>query len=1327
VAEEDLKLKIALDTSSIARDKAAITSQLGAIPKAIAPINVPIAIDRQALRSAEQEIQSLAKKSVSASSKSFPSAGARSGKVADLPSASGSLPQEEKVRGLSGAITELALKSQAIQLLSNAFLGLGQAIAGSVLSAVKQALSEFTAFDQALTEFAAKSGKPRQDLASLGEEAKNLAAVTSFAPAGVAETATALLTLGTSADEVEGTLGGVIKLADVLGEDPVLTGKVLQTGKNIFGEFGETTDSIAETINPLINTTAAGSTGGVAEFLQLFQQAGSFAKAANQDFEDLAAAFATLRDGGSSTEVAATGLRTVLASLSSPTTEAARRLQEAGVQAFDSQGNFVGLNQVVKQFASATTSLSQQEQLDLATTIFGREGAPAILALIQNVDTRYAAALENIRSGTITVQGSLDTLNQSLARQQEILGGNISSALLSVGEAIAPVQSAVVEFLNQVISRSQELGTGFDPLTESGERLKTVLTENPALVERISAAFAKLAEIAVNQVAQIIDAITVLVSNQEFVDTVGSTIEEFGRAFSILGEALQFVLALVDGLFSLKAALSDLPVIGGVFEALSQPIKSTFELLSLLREAVENFVLFFQEKFSQIGEVISGQAELLGKLPGLDGLSERLASAGKSLKSLGKTKIKPGLDFSQIGNFSDLIKQEGGKAAKEAEKSGKQIKSALSPQVKVDPVKSTAAVQKALKSLGKTRVKPELDFSQIGNFSDLIKQEGGKAAKEAEKSGKQIKTALSPQVKGDPAKSAVAAQKALKPVVAAEKKSAEDRVRAQQEANKKILEEFERANRKAEALIDLSAKRRENLAKSGLINLGEGEDLEAAKQKIENQQIAIEADSAKQQIALAQSNLAKIQELERKGVLSAEEAADRKLKIQQEIADNNGRLIDLELKRQELIRQAIERRIDLEAKAAGTALKAQDRLISASAEVLGIQGKLIGAQQGLAGAQARLAEQRAQAQVEAAGEDQKARLKAEDNLAQIQKANLEKRQSLELRSLEITQKIAKLEAERAVISAKIAENEARAALAKAKSSGASKEEIDALAEGLALAKTNTKLAEGNVKAASAVGQIERETLLKNQQAERESFNLQEAKRQQAKKPDSKLNLKGVFERDRNFEGTNLDLGAIESDLKAISADRNDADSLLESARQQVGKELGTIKGGKLTEGLKLAGGDDDAGTRGSGRMNAGARSSGRMSTAEFGEYVRRMEAIAQGYLNQSQAAGQIRTDSSDSTSSPPAIPPSASPPSASSLPAIPAAPASPLAQIPAATFSLGGLEIIAAEISKKIDLIYQSLGGPKIGQLIVQTADPVNDAADISRQITRQNAIAAGV
>lgn len=585
------------------------------------------------------------------------------------------IPLAVNDKGLKDANRELGLFQSTVAgfaggagfaLLQTAIDGVTASLRAAV-GVVQSAIGEYTGFEAGLTEFSVKARGAEVDMDSLAQAAKDLASVTSQTPTGVIDTATSLQTLGVIAGDVEGSLAGVVKLADLLGEDPVLSGKALQTGVNIFGEFGETTDTLADKIFTLFNTTAAGSSGGLDEVFQLFQQAGSFASAAGIGFDELAAAFGTLRDGGASAEVAATGLRTILASLASPSGEAAKALESIGVNAFDANGNFIGLTEVLQQFATATAGLSQESQLDLATTIFGREGVPAILTSIREVDGQFQSTLDNINSASGAVDTGLEQLNQSLERQGLLLQGQIASALTTVGQAIAPVSAAFLEFIDLL---GQEVNLDLGPIQESAERLNSVLTQNPDLIAKITDAINELAESAISQIAQIIDGFTALAGNDQATDAFANSLKDLGGVVTDLGRLLRFLITSYERLAeSAPRVKQGLAASLGPIGLIAANLKGLLSVLGSVGQAVVNFA----GQFDALAPVVRALRQEIEQFGGVESQISLgvAANTRDGFNSLANADLSPQEQSSDTGGES-----QGGGSSTSAEDRLKEIRDA---------------------------------------------------------------------------------------------------------------------------------------------------------------------------------------------------------------------------------------------------------------------------------------------------------------------------------------------------------------------------------------------------------------------------------------------------------------------------------------------------------------------------------------------------------------------------------------------------------------------------------------------------------------------------
>ena len=528
--------------------------------------------------------------------------------------------QSDRAVQSGGNLTALgiAIKTQLVDIGAEALRALGRAITESIGFAI----DEFGRFEAALASFEARSQGTNVNLESLEEQIKAVAQSTSFSPAGLAEAATQLVALGVPATEVEARLESLAKTADVLGEDPVLTGRVLQGALEQYSDFGETAESVSDVLVTLINTTAAGSRSGIAEFEQLFSRAAPAAANLGIEIEVLGAAFAGLRQTGATAQVAATTLDAVLTKLATRADE----LSAEGIELQFTDDGGVDLEQTLLQIRERIANLSEVDQIDFLASIFGENRGNDVLALINSLDGAFGTALENASNATGNLNKSFEIVSETLKFQAGILQGQVATAFTVFGQAIAPIASALIE-LGQALITTSSVDLG--PLTEAAERFNTALTDNPETVETLSEALSQLAQTAVDQFAQIVDSVTAFVSEEENIEAIAQTFRDAAGAVVALGEVLEFAV----GVFSLFNRVTE----GTNF------LEKLFPVLRLFTGTIDqarNAAAALGQQLERLGIIKLPEAESFGGIQsGLNAAAEALDAYNTALENIATPEV----------------------------------------------------------------------------------------------------------------------------------------------------------------------------------------------------------------------------------------------------------------------------------------------------------------------------------------------------------------------------------------------------------------------------------------------------------------------------------------------------------------------------------------------------------------------------------------------------------------------------------------------------------------------------------------------------------------
>lgn len=339
--------------------------------------------------------------------------------------------------------------------------------AASLQGFASQAIGEFISFDDALTGIQAKTGRTREELEFLTDAIREVALTTTQSPTSAALAGGQLISIGATAEQAAERLKVVAQLSDALrtaGADIEVTAKVVQLGTSLFADFGETAESVGDKIAIISDTSAVASSTGMQEFLQLFSKAAGLASQLGIGLDELLANFATLRDAGQAPEVAATSMKSLLATI----IEAPEKLEDLGVSVFDANNQFIGLTETfgrlggqgvaVEQLAEVTGALDELEQegIDVSDTaeLFGKIGVASAIALQEGYD-KTVAATERLADHQDALQRKSDAINSSIQGQIKLLEGSFQTALVDLGATIGrftgPATSALLALVNAFI------------------------------------------------------------------------------------------------------------------------------------------------------------------------------------------------------------------------------------------------------------------------------------------------------------------------------------------------------------------------------------------------------------------------------------------------------------------------------------------------------------------------------------------------------------------------------------------------------------------------------------------------------------------------------------------------------------------------------------------------------------------------------------------------------------------------------------------------------------------------------------------------------------
>ena len=494
---------------------------------------------------------------------------------------------KSKLKGLDG---QAASTGQRLASLL-ATVGVGRAIRGVVGTASR--------YEEEVTKTAAIEGG--NNFAQIDEGIRATAQIAAGTPQEVAELATELARMGRSADEITGSLNGIVLGAEATSTSFADMGRIVGTTMEVFGIDVSKTERAVD----ILAAGALNSAQDINILGESLKMAAPTAATLGVTLNDTVATLGLLANAGIRGSEAGTGLRTGLQRLVIAGTGAEGKLlgitrgskmlteamNELGAEVLDANGELKPLDQVLKSLRDNMAGRSQGEQMEIAKALFGTEQGTKFLALIQNVDSEIDNMFTTVRNSAEVTQRTREAM-ASFGLTTKILGGNVQVVTNQIGSAFIAVLNPLAQILNNLLTAASKL---------------------PTPVKGIASAFAA-AGLAATGLATSIAAVKAI-AGVGFIQTMITSLK--GLALGFLGAAKAAVVFLATNPFGW--AVIGVTVITGLlihFKGLRQGLVKVLQTFNAFRVRIVKGIFSIGKGFVEmVNKFIINTLKKLSKLP----------------------------------------------------------------------------------------------------------------------------------------------------------------------------------------------------------------------------------------------------------------------------------------------------------------------------------------------------------------------------------------------------------------------------------------------------------------------------------------------------------------------------------------------------------------------------------------------------------------------------------------------------------------------------------------------------------------------------------------
>jgi TP901 family phage tail tape measure protein len=361
-------------------------------------------------------------------------------------------------------------------------IGNGALAAGAIIgTAVGASVVTFARFDKAMSSVSAalddgtrSASALAAEKAALGEAAIQAGQDTVFSAMEAAQAEAELARAGVAtADILGGALRGSLDLAAAGQVSLQKSAETTAQALNIFDLAGADATRVADTLTAGANKSAA----GVDDLSIALSQGGGAAAQLGLSVEDTVGTLALFADNALKGSDAGTSLRTMLGRLNPTTEEARQAMADLGLDFYDAQGSFVGIEAVAGQLQDKLGGLTEEQRNLAVQTIFGQDAQRGANILInEGADGigRYIDGVTDLGAAQRAAARQTDNLMGDV----EQLKGTLESAFIRGGAGANDGLRDMVQSVTGLINGFNEL----DPAIQSGVVKAAALTAGILLV-----------------------------------------------------------------------------------------------------------------------------------------------------------------------------------------------------------------------------------------------------------------------------------------------------------------------------------------------------------------------------------------------------------------------------------------------------------------------------------------------------------------------------------------------------------------------------------------------------------------------------------------------------------------------------------------------------------------------------------------------------------------------------------------------------------------------------------------------------------------------------
>lgn len=336
-----------------------------------------------------------------------------------------------------------------IESIGQKFLGITTAVGGVATVSVKTSAD----FEAAMSNVEAISGATGDDLKALEEKAKEMGSSTSKSATESADALSYMALAGWDTSQMLGGIEPILRLSEAAGTDLATTSDLVTDSMSALGievkDLSGYLDICAQAQRKS-NTTADA-------MLEAYIECGGTMKNLGISTQESATALGVLANRGLKGSQAGNSLNSVLVNMTTGSGQAGKAMKELGINAYDSNGKFKGLEVVLGELNTKLSGCTDEQRDTYLAMIGGKTQLETLNKLLDGQKNEWGTLSDSLGNCDGVLNDVAATMQDNLNGQITALKSALEGAGIAIGNAMLPSLKNLVEKIQGAVDKFNSL------------------------------------------------------------------------------------------------------------------------------------------------------------------------------------------------------------------------------------------------------------------------------------------------------------------------------------------------------------------------------------------------------------------------------------------------------------------------------------------------------------------------------------------------------------------------------------------------------------------------------------------------------------------------------------------------------------------------------------------------------------------------------------------------------------------------------------------------------------------------------------------------------